>query len=318
MKIFISGGAGFVGSHIVDRLIGSHEVTVYDNLSSGRMAFIKQHRACKRFTFIKGDLLNLPRLKRAMKGADAVFHLAANPDIRYGIEHTDVDLKQGTVVTYNVLEAMRVNKVRNIVFSSSSVVYGEPMVFPTPEGYGPLLPISLYGASKLASEGLITSFCHTFGMRAWIFRFANIIGRRQTHGALVDFIAKLRKDKKKLHVLGDGTQKKSYLYVDDCVDGILFGFTNARDEVNVFNLSAGDQITVKEIVDIFAGEYRSATSTDFKIEFEKNRRGWRGDVIEMMLDPRRINALGWKPRHDSREAVRITVDDLLEEQGCRQ
>jgi len=319
VNIFITGGAGFVGSHLVDRFLGKHAVTVYDNLSSGRKEYISRHLANKRFRFVRGDLLNLPALKRAIRGADAVFHLAANPDIRHGIRVTNVDLRQGTVATYNVLEAMRTAGVKKIVFSSSSVVYGEPRQFPTPESYGPLLPISLYGASKLASEGLITSFCHTFGMRSWIFRFANIIGRRQTHGALVDFIAKLRNSRNVLHVLGDGSQKKSYLYIDDCVDGILFGFRHSRQETNVFNLSAGDQITVREIVDIFAERYRAVRRSDFAVRYEKKRRGWQGDVLEMMLDPQEINRLGWRSRFHSRQAVRKAVDDLLmhEADTCR-
>lgn len=319
MRILVTGGAGFVGSHLVDRLAKSHQIVVYDNLSSGRKDFLGKHFGSKRFDFIQGDLLDLPLLKKSMKDVDFVFHLAANPDIRLGIQVTDTDLMQGTMVTYNVLEAMRTAGVKNIVFSSSSVVYGEPSVFPTPENYGPLLPISLYGASKLASEGLIASFCHTFGMRSWIFRFANIIGRRQTHGALVDFIAKLEKNKKTLHVLGDGMQKKSYLYVDDCIDGILFGVRKARAEVNYFNLSAGDQVTVREIVDIFAKEYRDTRCTDFKIQYEKKPRGWQGDVIEMMLDPHKINSLGWRARFSSRQAVTKAVADLLCGRGgqCR-
>lgn len=311
MKLFITGGAGFVGSHLVDRLIDKHDIVVYDNLSSGRLEFLVNHLKNKRLRFVKKDLLDLDSVKQAMKGTDAVIHLAANPDIRYGIKHTDIDLKQGTVVTYNVLEAMRDNKIKNIVFSSSSVVYGEPERFPTPEDYGPLFPISLYGASKLACEGLISSFCHTFGMQSWIFRFANIIGRRQTHGALVDFIAKLRNKRRLLKVLGDGTQKKSYLYIDNCVDGIIYGFTHAAGEVNVFNLSAGDQITVREIVDIFARKYKDFTRTDFRIVYEKKKRGWRGDVREMLLDPKKINELGWKAGMTSREAVEKTVDNLL-------
>jgi len=317
MNVFITGGAGFVGSHLVDRLIADHCVVVFDNMSSGRREFIEKHFSNKRFAFIKGDLLDLSLLKRSMKGADVVFHMAANPDIRYGIAHTDIDLKQGAIVTYNVLEAMRVNDVRKIVFSSSSVVYGEPTVFPTPEEYGPLLPISLYGASKLASEGLISSFCHTFEMQSWIFRFANIIGKRQTHGALVDFIHKLNTNNNVLHVLGDGTQKKSYLHIDDCVDGILFGFKHARQEINVFNLSARDQITVKRIVEIFSQECLSLKDMRFKIEFEKKRRGWQGDVMEMMLDPQRINRLGWRASCTSAEAVLKAIHDLLGGLRCR-
>ena len=192
MKIFITGGAGFIGSQLIDRLINEHEITVYDNLSSGSLNFLKPHLNKPNFKLVEADLLDLDQLSQKIADHEFVWHLAANPDIRYGIANTDTDLKQGTIATYNVLESMRRNKIAKIAFSSSSVVYGEPKETPTPENYGPLLPISLYGASKLACEGLITGFCNTFNMQGWIFRFANIVGDQATHGILYDFINKLK------------------------------------------------------------------------------------------------------------------------------
>ncbi|MDP8261801.1 MAG: NAD-dependent epimerase/dehydratase family protein [Candidatus Ancaeobacter aquaticus] len=311
MKVFITGGAGFVGSHVVDRLIGENEIVVYDNLSSGERSFIQKHEGSKNFTFIEGDLIDRPLLEKSIKGSDAVYHFAANPDIRYGIEYTDTDLTQGTIATYNVLEAMRLADVKKIIFSSSSVVYGEPHQFPTSEDYGPMLPISLYGASKLACEGLITSFSHTFGITSWIFRFANIIGKRQTHGLLVDLIAKLDKNKTVLPVLGDGLQEKSYLYIDDCIDGILYAVGHANESMNVYNLSAGDQISVSEIVSIFAKKYTEMTHSQFEISYENKSRGWQGDVVKVKLDAAKINSLGWSARYSSKRAIEKTVEDLL-------
>src|SRR4030067_2169815 len=222
-KIIVTGGAGFIGSNLVDRLLlRGNEVIVIDNLSSGKMEFLKEHIENPDFKFIRLDLLKLDDLKKTVKDADAVFHLAANPDVRLGASDTKVHLEQNIIVTYNLLEAMRVNKIKNILFTSTSTIYGEATIIPTPENYGPLVPISLYGASKLACEALITSYCSTFDMRSWIFRFANIVGERGTHGIIIDFINKLRKNPEILEILGDGKQNKSYIHVYDCVEAILF------------------------------------------------------------------------------------------------
>jgi len=309
-RIFVTGGAGFVGSSLVDRLVEGEgfQVTVYDNLSSGRKEFIAQHLKKPNFRFVKADLLDAKKLSESMRGHDLVFHLAANPDIRAGIENPEVDLKQGTVATFNVLEAMRKNDVKKIAFSSSSVVYGEPKVFPTPEDYGPLQPISVYGASKLASEGLITAYSHTFDLQSWVYRFANIIGRRGTHGILVDFKEKLKTNRGELEVLGDGTQRKSYLLVDECADAMLYCFAHSKKQVNVFNLGCGDQITVSRIAEIFLEE---AGLKNTKLRYTGGNRGWRGDVPEMFLDVSRLNALGWKAKHTSEEAVRKAVKELM-------
>jgi UDP-glucose 4-epimerase len=229
MSCFISGGAGFIGSHLVDKLIAQGcKVTVFDNLSSGRKDFLSQHSNNPAFKLIQGDLLETDKLKKAIKAHDVVFHLAANPDARRGIEDTSLDLKLETIATYNVLESMRVNKIDKIVFSSSGTIYGETPVIPLPENYGPVLPISLYGAGKLACEGLISAFCSTFDMQAWIFRFANIVGSRTTHGVIYDFINKLKRNPHELEILGDGTQCKPYLHVSDCVNAILFAYKESQ------------------------------------------------------------------------------------------
>ena len=231
MRALVTGGAGFIGSHLIDRLVArGDEVVVIDNLSSGDLSFIQGHLDSGAAVLIEGDICNPDDVGRAMAmNIDCVFHLAANPDIRLGTRITDTDLKQGTVATYNIVEAMRLNDVKNIAFASSSVVYGENAPMPTPENHGPCMPISLYGASKQAGEGLISSWVGTFGLKAWIFRFANIIGARGTHGVIFDFIHKLKKDPSRLEVLGNGLQEKSYMEVGDCVDGILHVMEHANE-----------------------------------------------------------------------------------------
>jgi UDP-glucose 4-epimerase len=296
----------------VDRLVEEgHEVSVYDNLSSGRLEFLGKGLAGKRISFVEGDLLDLPKLVAEVSGHDFVYHMAANPDIRYGIEHTRWDLDQNTVATYNVLEAMRRNDVKKIVFPSTSTVYGEPSTIPTPEDYGPLLPISLYGASKLACEALVSAYCGTFGFRAWIFRFANVVGPRGTHGVVYDFIEKLGRNPTELEILGDGRQTKSYLLVDEVVDAVFYAVEHAKDAVNVFNLGCGDQVSVREIAEVVAGEM-GLRGVPFR--FTGGSRGWPGDVTEMNLATGKINDLGWRAKHSSKEAVRLGVRGML---SCR-
>lgn len=313
MRFFVTGGAGFIGSHLVDRLIAEGEVVVFDNLTSGKREFLSQHRCNPRLEFVRGDLLDLNRLEKALTGCDFVFHLAANPDIRVSsIERPDTDLKQGTIATFNVLEAMRRADVGKIAFSSSSVVYGEPATIPTPEDYGALVPISLYGASKLAAEGLISAYCGTFGLRTWIFRFANIVGRRATHGILVDFHRKVLAEQRELEVLGDGNQAKSYLLVEDCVDGMLFGIQHSDRPVNIFNLGSEDNVRVARIAEIFLREMGLNKTV---IRYTGGRRGWRGDVPLMQLDVSRMTALGWKATHSSEDAITLAARELVK---CRQ
>jgi len=307
-RYFITGGAGFIGSHLVDRLISSGEVTVYDNLSSGKKEFIRHHSGDSNFHFIQADLLDLDALSEAIAHHDIVFHLAANPDVRAGSTNTHLDLQQGTVATYNVLEAMRLNKISKMVFASSSTVYGEAGTKAVAEDYGPLLPISLYGASKLASEGLISAFCHLFDMQAWIFRFANVVGSRASHGVIFDFINKLKQNPEELEILGDGTQEKPYLYIDDCIDGIIFGLEHSQERVNVLNLGSDSSTNVTAIANMVV---EAVGLSGVKFRYTGGNRGWRGDVPQVRFDIAKMKNLGWEPRYSSDEAVRQAIRDIL-------
>ncbi len=311
MQIFVTGGAGFIGSHLVDKLIQKgNTVTVYDNLSSGDKQFIKQHFENKNFRFIKADLLDLKKLKKEIKNHDVVFHIAANPHVRLGEKQTDLDLKQGIVATYNILEAMKLNDIKKIVFSSSSVVYGETPQMSLSETYGPTLPISFYGAGKLGAEGLISAFCGTFDFQAWVYRFANIVGTRGTHGVIVDFINKLRKNPTELEILGDGKQQKPYLHVSDCVDAIIFGFEKSNEPLNLFNISCDTTTTVTRIAEILTEEMEFK---NVKFKYTGGKRGWKGDIPHFQLDANKINKLGWKAKYNSDEAIRKSIKELLNE-----
>ena len=310
MRYFVTGGAGFIGSHLVDRLIEQGEVTVYDNLSSGKAEFILHHIGEPNFHFIEGDLLDWQKLAESMKNHEVLFHLAANPDARLGIDRTDLDLKQETIVTYNVLEAMRVKGIKKIVFSSSGTIYGETPVIPLAENYGPVLPISLYGAGKVASEALISAFCHSFDIRSWIFRFANIVGRRATHGVIYDFINKLRKNPDELEILGDGTQEKPYLWVGDCVDGILFGFSNSDQRVNVFNLGCETTIDVNTVAKLVVAAMQLK---EVHFKYTGGDRGWKGDVPQVRFDTSKMKRLGWEAKLTSDQAVRRAISEIVPE-----
>jgi UDP-glucose 4-epimerase len=310
MKAFVTGGAGFIGSHLVDALINEgHTVTVYDNLSSGDTKFIQSHLGTPACSFIKADLLDLERVKKELKSHEVVFHLAANPHVRLGEKQTDLDLNQGIITTYNILEAMRVNGLSQIIFSSSSVVYGETQEKSLPETHGPTLPISLYGAGKLGAEGLISAFCGTFDFHAWIYRFANVVGPRGTHGVIVDFIEKLKKNPATLEILGDGKQRKPYLSASDCVSGILHGYKHAHDPVNLFNLSCDTTTTVTRIAEMVVEEMGLK---DVTFAYTGGIRGWKGDVPYFQLDARKINKLGWKASMTSDQAVRKAIRAVLD------
>ena len=286
-------------------------MTAVDNFHLGRPELVAPFRSHAAFEFVKADLLDLPRVKRLVRGCDVVFHMAANSDISRGARETDLDLSLGTLTTCHVLEAMRHAGVRDIVFASSSAVYGLARVKPTPEDYGPLLPISLYGASKLAAEGFITAFCHNFGLRAWIFRFANIVGPNATHGALFDFILRLRKNPRILRVLGDGRQAKPYLHVSECVSGMIHGYEHAGNKVNYFNLAPrAGATTVKFIA---AAVVRALGLPRVRLEFTGGRQGWRGDVPQVRLDARKLARLGWRADLSSDEAVERAARELA---GC--
>lgn len=310
MKAFVTGGAGFIGSHLVDKLLEKGNiVTVYDNLSSGDKDFIKQHLERDDFTFIEADLLDLEQVKKEIKDHDVVFHIAANPHVRLGEKQTDLDLKQGTIVTYNILEGMRQNGIKKIVYSSSSVVYGETPGMSLPETYGPTLPISFYGAGKLGGEGLISAFCGTFDFQAWVYRFANVVGIRGTHGVIIDFINKLKKNPNELEILGDGKQQKPYLHVSDCVDGILFGFEKSNEALNLFNLGCDSNTTVTKIAEMVVEEMGLK---DVKFKYTGGERGWKGDVPRFQLDASKINKLGWNERYTSDDAVRKAIKEVLD------
>jgi len=310
MKAFVTGGAGFIGSHLVDKLIDEgYIVTAYDNLSSGNKQFLKKHMKNDKFRFVEADLLDLKRVKKEIKNHDVVFHVAANPFVRLGEKQTKLDLEQGGIATYNVLEAMRVNDIKKIVFSSSSVVYAEKHGVPFPETYGPTLPISLYGAGKLAAEGLISAFCGTFGFQAWIFRFANVVGVRGTHGVIVDFIDKLKKNPRELEILGDGHQQKPYLYVTDVADGMLYGFRHSNDQMNLFNLSCYSTTNVTSIAEMVIEE---VGLKNVKFRYTGGERGWPGDVPRFQLDSTKLNKLGWTAKYTSDEAIRKAIREILD------
>ena len=243
-----------------------------------------------------------------MAGNELVFHLAAISDIRRGVADTRLDLEQGTIATHNVLESMRLNDVKKILFSSSNVVYGEVTKMPTPEDYGPLLPISFYAASKLAGEALITAYCHNFGFQCWIYRFGNIVGSRATHGIVYDFYHKLKQNPKELEVLGDGQQSKPYLEVSDCIEALVFGILNGSQPVNVFNLGTDGATSVKTIVKIVLEEMQLR---DVEIKYTGGKRGWAGDIPTVRLDSSKIRNLGWQSKYSSDEAVRLACQSIL-------
>ncbi|HVR37758.1 MAG TPA: NAD-dependent epimerase/dehydratase family protein [Thermoanaerobaculia bacterium] len=308
MKILVTGAAGFIASNLVPRLLArGDEVAGADNFFLGKREYV-----AKGLDFRELDLLDLDRVVALFEEfrPTRVWHLAANSDISYGTTYTDFDLKGGTIVTYNVLEAMRRTQSKEIVFSSSGAIYGEPAVLPTPEDYGPILPISLYAASKVACETLITAFAHNYGINAWIYRFGNIVGPNPTHGVIHDFVLRLRKDPTRLDVLGDGTQSKPYVHVEDTLDGMEFGIAHARDRVNVFNLAVAGHTSVREIAEwtVAAMGIRS-----IDIRYGDSPRGWPGDVPRVRLDTRRMTTLGWTPKLSSAEAVRRAIRETVEQ-----
>ncbi len=315
MRALVTGGAGFIGSNLVERLLAEgHSVTVYDDLRGGSREFLRESELNPRFRFVQADLLDLDQLVEATAGHEVVFHLAANSNIIQSRSQSDLDLRLGTLASYNVLEAMRRVGVSQIIFSSSSVVYGEPTVVPTPEDHGPLFPISLYGASKLACEGLISAFCHNYGFQAWIFRFANICGRHGTHGAIVDFIRKLQSNPRRLDVLGDGNQAKPYLHVRECVDGMLFGWQHSGDQLNYFNRGCQGSTSASRIAQMVL---EAMELTAAKIVYSGGERGWVGDVPQVRLDCIKLALLGWTANLSSDDAVKLATEELVEELTCK-
>ncbi|MGQ0535870.1 MAG: NAD-dependent epimerase/dehydratase family protein [Methanobacteriota archaeon] len=307
MKHLVTGGAGFIGSHLVDALLArGDEVVVVDDLSSGSEGNLSA--ATGAVEFVKGDVLDTKLMRKALQGVGQVHHLAANPDVRLATEEPEMDLRRGALATFKLLEAMRAAKVRRIAYASSSTVYGEATVLPTPEDYGPLLPASVYGAGKLACEGMLAAHAASFGFTVHIFRFANIIGPRGAHGILTDFLAKLAKDPKELEILGDGKQEKSYMLVGECVDAWLHCVEHATGPVNVVNLGSGDQVDVSRIAEVVCKE-RGLSGVRFR--YTGGVRGWPGDVPRMFLATERLGKLGWGPATTSEDAIRTSVRALL-------
>jgi UDP-glucose 4-epimerase len=307
---FVIGGAGFIGSHLIDLLVERGPVTVYDNMSVGKREFIAGHLASGAAKLVEADVLDLATLTEAMKGHDVVFHLAANPEARWGLERTRLDLEQGTIAIYNALEAARLDGVKQFVFASSGTVYGN-VTKPCAEGDLGSLPISLYGASKFAGEAMLSAFVECFGIEGFICRFGNVVGKRGTHGAILDFCKKLQAHPEYLDVLGDGRQAKPYLHVTDCAAGICFVLDNAKGEKpNVYNLAPPDTTSVKRIAElcVAASPYPTA-----RIEYPGGSQGWPGDVPKSVIVPDKLAALGFRVRHTSDDAVRISVAEVARE-----
>ena len=307
MKAFVSGGAGFIGSNLVDRLLDvGHEVTVYDNLSTGLLQFLEYARNFDRFRLVEGDLLDEGSLSEAIAGHEFVFHLAANADVRFGTEHPRRDLEQNTIVTNNVLEAMRKNGISKIAFASTGFVYGDVTVIPTPENAPFPIQTSLYAASKLAGEGLIAAYCGGFGFQSWIFRFVSILGERYTHGHVFDFYRKLKQNPSRLEVLGNGKQRKSYLYIQDCLDAMLFALEKSNESVNVLNLGVDGYCEVNDSIGWICEELGVTP----KLEYSGGDRGWIGDNPFIFLDTSKIRDLGWKPKLSIQDGVLKTIQYL--------
>jgi UDP-glucose 4-epimerase len=312
---FLVGGAGFLGSHFVDRLLAEeavHSVAVYDNFSSGRERHLEHHRSEERLTLHRADVRDVDALRDALEGHDVVVHLASNPDVARAAVEPTIDFEQGTLLTQNVLEAMRVTGVPRILYASGSGVYGDLGETEIDEDWGPLLPISTYGASKLAGESLISAYCSMFGLSGRSFRFGNVVGPRQTHGVGFDFVRALLTDSTRLRILGDGSQRKSYIHVSDVIDAVLLANAEGRGPYAVYNVSTGDEITVSEIADL-AVEAVGLPLDAVQYEFTGGDRGWRGDVPVVRLAIDRIHSLGWRCARSSREAMRESLVALVDE-----
>lgn len=312
-RILITGGAGFIGSNMVEKLVGDNEIVVLDNLSNVDERYLERFQGKSNFTFVKGDLNELPDLKIG-KDIDVVIHLAANSDVRNGAEGPKIDFDNNVSATFKLLEYMRTNDVGHLLFASSSTVYGEASVMPTPENYGPYMPISSYGASKMAGEGFITAYSHYYGIKGSIFRFANIVGKNSTHGVIFDFIGKLQKNPKELEILGDGTQRKSYLYVEDCVNSMIY-VHDKSPKTDIFNLGNRETTSVTRIADIVTSEM-GLKGVKYNYTGGINGRGWKGDVKIAQLDVEKLFSMGWKNKLDSDgSVVQATKETIRQMRG---
>jgi len=307
VRYFITGCAGFIGSNLTDRLLkAGHEVIGFDNFSTGLDAFLEEAKKSPNFTLIKNDLLDRDAVKNAMKNVDAVFHLAANADVRFGTNHPHKDLEQNAIATFHVLEAMRANNVKKIAFASTGSIYGEAEMIPTPEHAPFPVQTSLYGASKLAAEGLIQAYAEGFHFQGYIFRFVSILGERYTHGHVFDFYKQLLKNPQKLSVLGNGKQRKSYLYIQDCIDAMLFAMENAKDKVNIFNLGTDEYCEVNDSI----GWICDYLKLNPEKTYTGGNKGWIGDNPFIFLDCAKIRALGWKPKLTIQQGITQTIQYL--------
>jgi UDP-glucose 4-epimerase len=307
LKAFVTGGAGFIGSHLVDRLLArGDEVVAYDNLSTGHREFLRDALANPRFSLVEGDVLDGGAVTAAMRGADFVFHLAANADVRFGTEHPQRDLEQNTIATFRVLEAMRENAVKRIAFSSTGSIYGEASLIPTPEDAPFPVQTSLYGASKLACEGLISAYCEGFGFSSWIFRFVSILGERYTHGHVFDFYERLLANPNELHVLGNGKQRKSYLYVHDCIDALFVAIERAEGKTTILNLGTDEYCHVNDSIGWITGALGLAP----RLTYSGGDRGWIGDNPFIFLDCSRMRRLGWAPKLSIQQGILRTLEYL--------
>ena len=307
MKAVVTGAAGFIGSNLVDRLLAAgHEVTGIDNFSTGLRQFVEGALQSPRFRLVEGDLLDADAVGRAVTGADIVFHLAANADVRFGPDHPRKDLEQNTIATSNVLEAMRAAGVRRIGFSSTGSVYGEPEVFPTPETAPFPIQTSLYAASKLAAEGMLAAYAAAYGFQVWIFRFVSILGERYTHGHVFDFYRQLLEHPDSLRVLGNGQQRKSYLYVQDCINAILTAVERAKEPVNILNLGTDEYCQVNDSIGWIAGHLGLTP----QLSYAGGERGWVGDSPFIFLDCSRMRSLGWKPELTIQQGIIRTLEFL--------
>jgi UDP-glucose 4-epimerase len=312
---FIVGGAGFIGGHLVDRLLAAPHVTavtVFDNFSSGREWHLSNHRDDPRLTVQRENVRNLDALRDAMMGHDTVVHLASNPDIARAVTEPRVDFDDGTLLTFNVLEAMREAGTDRIMYASGSGVYGDLGELEINEDHGPLVPVSTYGASKLAGEVMISAYCAMFDMSTCVFRFANVVGPRQTHGVGFDFLRKLRENPHRLEILGDGNQSKSYIHVDDVLSAVLLAHDATKERFRVYNVATGDYITVREIADL-AAKCAGLDPSSVQYVFTGGDRGWKGDVPVMRLNSSRIRKLGWRRMRSSKEALRAALESMLAE-----
>ena len=308
--VFISGGAGFIGSHLAQCLLKRHtlkKLVIYDNLTSGTDDHLATFASDPRVHFVKADLKDKDAVIKAMVGVEVVFHLAANPDIAKAVTQPDIDFWEGTYLAQNVLEAIRINKVGRLLYTSGSGVYGEDASVSFKENYGPCIPISTYGASKLACEALISAYCHMFGLTARAFRFANVVGPRQTHGVGYDFVRRLTTDPTQLRILGDGSQSKSYIHVEDILNAVLLADVQCKIPYDIYNVATGDYITVLQIADI-AKQICSAPQA--KYNFTGGDRGWKGDVPVVRFDSSKIESLGWKCTRNSALAIKDSMTSM--------